>query len=103
MILTPDHRSLIVALYDPGDPAFGAARQYSLRDGSLETIWTCNGSPRVTCPQLVEYNGRIRLVLTTAVEHMSPEQQLRHPNAGCLFIGDTPFESLGDQPVFHTP
>ena len=62
MILTPDHRSLIVALYDPGDPASGAARQYSLQDGSLETIWTCNGSPRVTCPQLVEHNGRIRLL-----------------------------------------
>jgi hypothetical protein len=43
----------------------------------------------------------VRLLLTTAVEHMPVEQQQRHPNAGCLFIADTPFTSLGDQPVFR--
>ena len=100
MILTPDHQSLIVALYDPGDPKAGAARQYNISTGNLETIWTCPGSPRVTCPQLVRHQGRVRLVLTTAVEHMPPEQQATHPNAGCLFIGDTAFSDIGDQPVF---
>ena len=103
MILTPDRASLIVALYDPGDPNAGAARQYNLATGMLETIWTCPGSPRVTCPQLIDYQGRVRLVLTTAVEHMPPEQLLKHPNAGCLFIGDTAFSSRGDQPVFAMP
>lgn len=103
MILTPDHQSLIVALYDPGDPEAGAARQYNISTGKLETIWTCPGSPRVTCPQLIMHQDRVRLVLTTAVEIMPPEQQSRHPNAGCLFIGDTPFTSLGDQPVFPVP
>lgn len=99
MILTPDHRSLIVALYDPGDPASGAARQYSLSGGVLEGVWHCPGSPRVTCPQLVQHEGRVRLLLTTAVEHMDEAQQARHPQAGSLFIADTPFTSLGDQPV----
>ena len=103
LILTPDHRSLIVALYDPGDPDYGAARQYNITTGQLETVWTCPGSPRVTCPQLVRHKGRVRLVLTSAVEHMPPEQQTRHPNAGCLFIGDTPFNTIGDQPVFPVP
>lgn len=103
MIVSPDHQSLIVALYDPGDPTFGSARQYRLADGELETVWTCAGSPRVTCPQLVRHHGRVRLVFTTAVEHMPPEQQERHPNAGCLFIADTDFDSLGDQPVFPVP
>lgn len=103
MILTPDQQSLIVALYDPGDPACGAARQYRIGDGQLEATWTCPGSPRVTCPQLVPHNGRVRLLLTTAVEHMPPEQQQRHPRAGCLFIGDTNFRSTGDQPVFRCP
>jgi hypothetical protein len=42
----------------------------------------------------------VRLLLTTAVEHMDVAQQERHPHAGCLFIGDTPFTALGDQPVF---
>jgi len=100
MILTPDHQSLIVALYDPGDPAFGSARQYRLADGVLEAVWKCPGSPRVTCPQLVQYAGKVKLLLTTAVEGMPAEQQARHPNAGCLFLGDTDFTSIGDQPIF---
>lgn len=103
MILTPDHKSLIVALYDPGDPIAGAARQYSIADGKLEAVWTCAGSPRVTCPQLIRHQGRVRLVLTSAVEHMPAEQLALHPNAGCLFVGDTPFDSIGDQPVFPCP
>ena len=103
MILTPDHHSLIVAIYDPGDPIAGAARQYNISTGKLEAIWTCPGSPRVTCPQLIMHQGRVRLVLTTAVEIMPSEQQARHPDAGCLFIGDTAFSSLGDQPVFPVP
>jgi sugar lactone lactonase YvrE len=103
MILTPDHQSLIVALYDPGDANAGAARQYNMFTGKLETTWTCPGSPRVTCPQLIRHQGRVRLVLTTAVEHMPPEQQARHPHAGCLFVGDTGFSGIGDQPVFPVP
>ena len=103
MILTPDHQSLIVALYDPGDPKAGATRQYNISTGTLETIWTCPGSPRVTCPQLIRHHDRVRLVLTTAVEHMSAEQQARHPYAGCLFVGDTAFSSIGDQPLFPVP
>jgi len=101
MIVTPDGKSLIVALYDPGDPAAGEARQYSLSNGAKEAVWTCPGSPRVTCPQLVRIDGRVRLVLTTAVEHMESDQQQRHPNAGCLFVGDTVFTDIGDQPVFE--
>ena len=100
MILTPDEKSLIVALYDPGDPAAGEARQYSLADGRLEHTWRCPGSPRVTCPQLVEYNDKVWLVLTTAVEHMPAEQQQKHSAAGSLFIAPTDFTSIGAQPVF---
>jgi len=103
MILTPDDQSLIVALYDPGDPEAGQARQYSLATGQLERIWRCPGSPRVTCPQLVERDGQVWLVLTTAVEHMSVEQQERHLNAGCLFIAETDYSGTGSQPVFAVP
>jgi hypothetical protein len=31
---------------------------------------------------------------------MTAERQEVHSNSGCLFIGDTPFDSLGDQPVY---
>lgn len=103
MILTPDEKSLIVALYDPGDPEAGQARQYSLEDGSLQRIWRCPGSPRVTCPQLLEHDGSVWLVLTTAVEHMPDDQQARHPSAGSLFIARTDFHSIGAQPVFAVP
>lgn len=103
MILTPDHRSLIVALYDPGDPPAGQARQYSLADGSLEAVWTCPGSPRVTCPQLIRMSTSVGLLLTTAVEHMPADQRAKHPAAGCLFLGETDFTSVGDQPLFPCP
>lgn len=99
MIMTPDGRSLIVALYDPGDPEFGVARQYSVASGELEAVWTCPGSPRVTCPQLVRIDGQVQLLLTTAVEHMEQEQKQRHLNAGCLFVGGTTFDAVSDQPV----
>ena len=103
MILTPDEKSLIVALYNPGDPDAGEARQYSLADGSLEYTWHCPGSPRVTCPQLVEHNGKVWLVLTTAVEHMPADQHQKHPAAGNLFIAPTNFSSIGAQPAFPVP
>lgn len=103
MILTPDEKSLIVALYDPGDPEAGQARQYSLEDGSLQQIWRCPGSPRVTCPQLLEHDGSVWLLLTTAVEHMPDDQQARHPAAGSLFIARTNFPDIGAQPVFAVP
>lgn len=100
MILTPDHRSLIVALYNPNDSEFGEARQYSIEGGELECVWECPGAAQVTCPQLLPTESGVRLVLTTAVEHLPAERQAGQPNAGCLFIGDTSFESAGDQPVF---
>ncbi len=103
MILTPDEQSLIVALYDPGDPDAGQARQYSIADGRLQKIWRCPGSPRVTCPQLVEHEGCIWLLLTTAVEHMPEDQQARHPAAGSVFIARTDFTSIGAQPAFAVP
>lgn len=103
LILTPDRKSLIVALYDPGDPEAGAARQYCIETGLLEHTWYCPGSPRVTCPQLISRQGVIMLLLTTAVEHMEADQQSRHSNAGCLFIGETQFKEVSHQPKYFIP
>ncbi len=100
LIVTPDGKSLIVALYDPADPVAGQARQYGIESGTLEHTWTCPGSPRVTCPQLIQHNGVVSLLLTTAVEHMEADQQARHPNAGCLLIGNTNFDAPSQQPKF---
>ena len=103
MILTPDEKSLIIAMFNPHDATVGEARQYSITNGELEAVWTCEGSPRVTCPQLVEYDGSIKLVLTTADEGMPAELRVKNPNAGCLFIGDTNFTGLNDNPVYPIP
>lgn len=103
LVLTPDGESVIIAFYDPGDPASGVARQYGITTGEIEHVWECPGSPRVTCPQLIERDGRIQLVLTSAVEGMEPERLAKHVNAGCLFIGETPFSQPAAQPVFLLP
>lgn len=103
MVATPDEQSVIIAFYNPQPAEFGEARQYRLADGQLEAVWQVPASPQVTCPQLIEWDGEIRLVLTTAVEHMSAERQAESSNAGCLFVGSTPFEFLPPAPVFSPP
>ena len=99
MIATPDGLGVIISFYNPDDIDAGETRQYRLSDGVLERVWRTPGSPRNTCPQLVRADGEIKLVITTAVEHMSQEQQLKHRHAGCLFVGATPFDSLPDTPA----
>lgn len=94
MVMTPDGQSLIIAFYHPGDTAAGEARQYNVASGELEAIWKTPGSPQVTCPQLLEIGGEVKLVLTTAAENMSTERQNRYPDSGCLFVGETPFDAL---------
>lgn len=100
MILAPDGQSVIIAFYDPRDSDHGEARQYRLADGQLLAVWRTPGSPRVTCPQLITLDGQVLLVLTTAVEHMTPEQEARHPHAGCLFIAETDFTDVPPARVF---
>ena len=65
MILTPDGDACIIAMYNPNDVEEGETRMHRLSDGELIGRWTCAGSPRVTCPQLVSVNGE------TAPDHPS--------------------------------
>jgi len=102
MVATPDGQSVIIAFYNPNDAPHGEARQYSLSTGEVKCVWKTGLAPQVTCPLLIEHNEKIKLVLTTAVEHMPPEKFERHPNSGCLFVGDTPFESVPDQNIVST-
>lgn len=100
LILTPDQQSLIVAIFNPNDADQGEARQYNVASGELETVWTCPASPRVTCPQLVQHDGKVKLLLTTAVEGMEPELREKCTYAGCLFLADTPFDHLNENPIY---
>jgi sugar lactone lactonase YvrE len=77
--------SVIIAFYNPTPVAEGRAIRFDLKTGRVAEEWTTPGSPRVTCPLLVERDGRARLVLTTATEGMPADQQARCPNAGDLF------------------
>ncbi len=103
MIATPDGNGVIIAFYNPHDRDTGQCVQFSLETRQEEAIWKTEKAPRVTCPQLLQVDGAVKIVLTTAVEDMPAEMLERHSNSGCLFIGDTEFDSLPDTPVFEIP
>jgi sugar lactone lactonase YvrE len=90
-ILTPDQSGIIVSMFRPEAADHGETRWYDRISGELQCVWQTPGSPQNTCPALVRQDGAIKLVITTAVEHMTAADQQRCPNAGRLFIGDTDF------------
>jgi sugar lactone lactonase YvrE len=81
--------SAIIAFYNPGRGGAGQALRFRLDTGEIVEEWTTPGSPRVTCPLLVQRDSQVQLVLTTAVEGMPAEFRALSPNAGDLFIGAT--------------
>jgi sugar lactone lactonase YvrE len=103
MIATPDGKSVIISFYNSHDAPHGETRQYSLATGEVQAVWRTPLAPQATCPQLIRHQGRVVLIVTTAVEHMSAERQAVHANSGCLFIGETPFTDVPSMPAFHLP
>ena len=89
MTMTIDGKSIIVSLYNPNAAPFGRTVQYSIATGELETEWHTTGSPQATCPQLIAWQERVWLVITTAVEHMPIERRADSPEAGSLFLAET--------------
>jgi sugar lactone lactonase YvrE len=94
-ILTPDDSGIIVSMYHPGAADYGETRLYDRHSGQLKCVWQTPGSPQNTCPALMRHEGSIKLIITTAVEHMSEADQQKCPNAGRLFIADTDFVDDG--------
>jgi sugar lactone lactonase YvrE len=84
--------SVIIAFYHPDPVPAGRAIRFDLAKGEAIEEWTTPGSPRVTCPLLVERSGRIQLLLTTADEGMPDEMRPKCPDAGRLFIAETTLE-----------
>jgi hypothetical protein len=101
MILTPDQKSVIVSMYNPNAAPHGETRQYRLSDGVLETVWTTPGSPQNTCPQLIRAEGKVYLVITTALEFMPEERRSSSPEAGTLFFAPTSWTATNESPVFQ--
>jgi sugar lactone lactonase YvrE len=103
MILTPNDQYCIVSMYNPNPAEHGETREYRLSDGKLCRVWRTLGSPQNTCPQLVLHDGKVKLIITTAIEHMPAERRDASPEAGNLFWGETPFQTLSPCPVFPEP
>jgi sugar lactone lactonase YvrE len=93
-MVAADDDSVIIAFYNPAAAAEGQAIRFDLRSGEPLERWTTPGSPRVTCPLLVEHEGRVQLVLTTATEGMPVEMRRDCPNAGDLFWADTTLSAI---------
>ena len=84
--------TFIIAFYNPSRGGTGRAIHFHLESERIIEEWTTPGSPRVTCPLLFERDGKVQLVLTTAVEGMPAEMRAQSPNAGNLFIADVTLE-----------
>jgi sugar lactone lactonase YvrE len=94
-------RTAIIAIYNPFRGGAGRALRYDLISGGLMEEWITPGSPRVTCPLLLERGDSVNLVLTTAVEGMPKEQRRQSPEAGNLFIADTTLQRVPPAHVLH--
>ena len=90
----PDGKSVIVAFFNPGHVADGVALQLCLETGGVLGEWIIPGSPRVTCPELIQWNGKVMIVFTTAVEGMPNETRAMAPGAGCMYIAETAFSAV---------
>ena len=94
----PDGSSIVVAFYNGRRVDTGVAREIRLSDGAVLAEWKFPGSPRVTCPEFVELDGKVCLIFTTADEGMDAATRAISPTAGTLFRGETPFESMPEPP-----
>lgn len=100
MTMTPDEQSVIISFYNPNPAAHGETRQYSIYSGELEHIWRTPHSPQATCPLLFELeDGAVKLLITTAVEHMPEQRRADSKYAGGLFIADTNFRNSPATPA----
>ena len=93
-----DGSSIVVAFYDQRAIDKGLAQEFRLSDGQVLSEWIVPGSPRVTCPEFVEMEGKVCVVFTTAVEGMDDEARALAPAAGTLFYAETPFDTLPEPP-----
>lgn len=85
-VFTPDKKCLVVAMFHPGFKEAGETRVYEISSGKLlQTIQT-PGSPQNTCPLLCMVDGKVHVMITTAVENLSADDLQRCPNAGRLFL-----------------
>lgn len=77
---TPGGGSIVVAMVDLNPSHDGVAQELRLSDGAMLREWTLAGSPRVSCPEIFEFDGRPHVFFTTATEGCES------PESGTLFV-----------------
>ncbi|MGI9474361.1 MAG: SMP-30/gluconolactonase/LRE family protein [Rubripirellula sp.] len=102
-IATPNGKHVIVAMFRPEVAEWGETRMFDRASGELVCTWQTPGSPQNTCPALVRVDGRLQLLITTAVENMTAEDLQKCPNAGQLFLADVDIEDDGQPLVAAYP
>ncbi len=101
MTITADRRSIIISFYNPTDVPYGETRQYDIASGALQCVWRTARSPQATCPTLIKgSDGRVKIVITTAVEFMPDDRRARADQAGMIFFAETDFQDTLPQPQF---
>lgn len=91
MTISPDQKSIFISFYNPDFAPNGETRQFDLADGSVIASYLTPNAPQATCPQLVKVGGKVHLVITTAVEHMTSERLAQSSDSGCLFAAETEY------------
>ncbi len=95
---TADGKSIVVAFFNTDVVADGIAQQLRLSDGSVEAEWIIPGSPRVTCPEIFQHNGKVMAIFSTATEGMKAEHKQLAPEAGSFFIAETDLDRVPEPP-----
>jgi sugar lactone lactonase YvrE len=79
-------QSIVVALVDTETRHDGLAWEIRISDGEVLTEWVFPGSPRVTCPEPGELDGKPCWFFTTAAENIPPDELSLAPEAGSIFV-----------------
>jgi len=73
-------QSILVAMVDIDPSHDGVAQDLRLSDGAVLREWTLAGAPRVSCPEIFDFEGRPHVFFTTATEGSES------PESGTLFL-----------------
>jgi sugar lactone lactonase YvrE len=99
MAATPDLDVVIISFYNPNPAEYGETHAYELSSGRLRHVWRTPLSPQATCPVLLPMpDGSVKLIITTAVEHMPSDRRQQSSNAGGIFIADTTYQAAPTLP-----
>lgn len=90
---------VVIAFFNPLNPEYGVLKEIDLVTGKTTTEWKVLGAARVTCLAFVPGESiggnanSVKIVVTTADEGTPTDFFEHQSNRGCIFIGDTNYNS----------